>query len=111
MLQDTTIVVTTPPELVNVLVSGMAILGTAAASILLGAYKKYVNPLEGAIGKVIKPFQPIIITVLGATLPILFQTIGAPIQEDAAQIIAGAPIAGIIVITARELLRRFTKAA
>ena len=58
MLQVDT--VTVHPELVNVTISGMSILGTIGASLLLGAFKKHVLPAENKLVELMKPIQPIL---------------------------------------------------
>lgn len=102
--------VTVHPELVNVTVSGMSILGTLGASMLLGAFKKYVKPGENKLVELMKPIQPILVTVLPPLFTLLFSVTGFANQEDAATMFAAAPASAIIVITAREALRRLVGA-
>lgn len=102
--------VTVNPEVVNVVVSGMSIIGTIGASILLGVFKKYVLPAEGKLIEVIKPFQPVLVTVLPPLFTLAFAALGIANQEDAASMFAAAPLSAIFVISAREGLRRLVGA-
>lgn len=107
-IADTT--VTVNPELINVLVSGGSIVATLGVSLLLGAFKKYILPTEGKLIDLIKPIQPVLVTILPPLVAIALSAIGAASQEDAATLIAGAPLSGIIIVTLRELLRRLVGA-
>lgn len=86
----------------------IAVLGTFAASAVLGVTKKYTGVLDGALGKVVKPLQPAIVAVVGLGLPYLANALHLSGVPDASTFVA-APTATIIAVTLREIAAKLKR--
>ena len=86
----------------EVLISYVAAL---AASALLGLIKSTVNFVDPKVTAFIKPFQPVVVALLAVGLPLLCTAIGI-VEVPVADVVAQAPLATIVAVTAREVLKR-----
>jgi hypothetical protein len=75
----------------------------AAATLFLGAAKKYTTIADTAIGKAIKPVQPWLVMGLSILLPRLIH--GTPNVPDPGAL-AAAPTATLLMVGAAEIIRR-----
>lgn len=75
------------------------------ASLVWGAAKKWTGALDTKVGHAIKPVQPVLVGALAVALPFLSNAIGIT-DLPPADVIAAAPSAAIVGVTAREIFRR-----
>ena len=112
LIQDTVVIdVSTPGA--DYALSGFDLLLAAIfgwlASFLTGAIKFGLEKLglvDAAIVKVIKPFTPLLVMALAAVLPLLGNALGIP-EMPSSEILVTAPLATVIGVTTREIVRRF----
>lgn len=85
-----------------------AVLGVVSSAIL-GGVKTLTTKADVAIAPILKPIQPVFVTGLALALPLLSNALHLTAIPDA-QVIAAAPVAGLIGVVAREVAVRVFKA-